>query len=243
MNQIAHIVNGQVATMSSLEISELTGKEHKNVIRDIRVMLEELRNDGSDLSHVREEKDARGYTTMFHLTRELTDVLLTGYSIPLRRKVIARWHELEARVSAAPDLTTDEGRLLMIQDLAAKQLILLSDNKRISAERDHAIATKAQISDRKTATAMATAAAKAREVNRLKHELGYSQRHATILQVEKKLKRDFDFHPLRRWCNQNHVKPDTVPDKRYPDGVKAWPAAAWQDCYGVDLGSLFAEAK
>ena len=61
-------------TMSSLEISELTGKEHKNVIRDIRPMIQELASvDGSVLSHVREDKDARGYTAMFHLDRELTD--------------------------------------------------------------------------------------------------------------------------------------------------------------------------
>ena len=52
--------------------------------------------DGSDLSHVREDKDARGYTAMFHLNRELTDTLLTGYSAVLRRKVVARWHELES---------------------------------------------------------------------------------------------------------------------------------------------------
>lgn len=44
---------------------------------------------------------------MFHLNRELTDTLLTGYSIPLRRKVIARWHELEAKAAAPalPDFT------------------------------------------------------------------------------------------------------------------------------------------
>ncbi|NMM75773.1 hypothetical protein B2J89_03570 [Acidovorax sp. SRB_24] len=30
----------------------------------------------------------------YHLDRELTDTLLTDYSIPLRRRVIARWHEL-----------------------------------------------------------------------------------------------------------------------------------------------------
>lgn len=86
-------------TMSSLEISELTGKRHDHVIRDIRAMLDALK-DAPDLGHVREDKDARGYTAMFHLDRELTDTLLTGYSIPLRRKVVARWHELEAKVAA-----------------------------------------------------------------------------------------------------------------------------------------------
>lgn len=90
----------RIVTMSSTEIAELTGKLHKNVIRDIRDMLDALQDDGSDLSHVREEKDGRGYTAEFHLDRELTETLLTGYSIPLRRKVIHRLHELEQ--NAAP---------------------------------------------------------------------------------------------------------------------------------------------
>ena len=33
-----------VKTMSSLEIAELTGKDHRNVMRDIRVMFEQLDN-------------------------------------------------------------------------------------------------------------------------------------------------------------------------------------------------------
>jgi hypothetical protein len=45
--------------------------------------------------------------------------------------------------------------------------------------------------------------------------------------------------PLRQWCKANAVTAETVPDKRYPNGVKAWPAGAWAAAYGVDLVALF----
>ncbi|WP_336352994.1 phage antirepressor KilAC domain-containing protein [Pseudomonas atacamensis] len=93
-------------TMSSSEIAELTGKLHKNVIRDIREMLDELQKDGSDLSHVHETKDGRGYTTLFELDKELTETLLTGYSIPLRHKVIRRLNELQAQLEGPRVLAT-----------------------------------------------------------------------------------------------------------------------------------------
>ncbi|ASN71557.1 putative DNA-binding protein, partial [uncultured Caudovirales phage] len=88
-------VTGNTLTMSSREIADLTGKQHKHVIRDVRAMLEELSVDGPVLGHV-EVKDARGYTDCFNLNRELTETLITGYSIALRHKVIRRLHELEA---------------------------------------------------------------------------------------------------------------------------------------------------
>ena len=110
-------------TMSSREIAELTGKEHKNVIRDIRLMLDELAGDGSDLSHVTEEKDARGYTSLFYLDRELTETLLTGYSAILRRKVIARWHELEGeKVASAPAVPTSLSAALRLAADQADQI-------------------------------------------------------------------------------------------------------------------------
>lgn len=81
-------------SMSSREIADLTEKQHPHVLRDIRVMLEAL-GDDPVLDHVHEEKDSRGYTACFHLSRELTELLLTGYSVPLRLKVIRRLNELE----------------------------------------------------------------------------------------------------------------------------------------------------
>lgn len=95
---ITPFTGGDAVTMSSREIAELTGKLHAHVIRDIRTMLDALKDDPV-LDHVREDKDARGYTENFHLNRELTETLVTGYSIPLRHKVIRRLHDLEERAA------------------------------------------------------------------------------------------------------------------------------------------------
>lgn len=81
--------------MSTREIAELTKKQHKDVIRDVRVMRDALESDGADLRHLVEAKDGRGYTSEFQLDRDLTETLLTGYSIPLRHRVITRLRELE----------------------------------------------------------------------------------------------------------------------------------------------------
>lgn len=81
--------------MSSKEIAKLTGKMHKNVLRDIRETLSGI--DGSILSHEQYQEliDNRGYTSEYKLNHELTITLLTGYSVKARYKVIKRWQELE----------------------------------------------------------------------------------------------------------------------------------------------------
>ena len=89
-----NLVTSSAITMSSREIAGLVGKEHKHVLRDIRVMIDELEKDGPVLGHL-EYKDSRQYTSKFDLNRELTETLITGYSIKLRHNVIVRLHELE----------------------------------------------------------------------------------------------------------------------------------------------------
>ncbi|HHR5813914.1 TPA: Rha family transcriptional regulator, partial [Providencia alcalifaciens] len=44
MNQLTTLVNNSELTMSSREISELTGKRHDNVMADIRKMLVEIQS-------------------------------------------------------------------------------------------------------------------------------------------------------------------------------------------------------
>lgn len=83
--------------MSSLEIAELTGKEHKNVMRDIRNMLNVLDPDGftglkTECSYI----DSTGRKLlMFSLPKDLTLTLVSGYNVQMRHRIITRWLELE----------------------------------------------------------------------------------------------------------------------------------------------------
>ena len=92
-----NLVNLNAAqTMSSREIAELTGKNHADVLADIRKMLKDLEKDQSCFADIFLDAYERKQP-MFSLDREHTDCLLTGYSAKARMIVIKRWHELEAK--------------------------------------------------------------------------------------------------------------------------------------------------
>lgn len=46
------------------------------------------------------------------------------------------------------------------------------------------------------------------------------------------------FRPLKAWCQKHGVTAAKVPCPRYGQAV-SWPAAAWSEVYGVELGALF----
>ena len=121
-----------VLTMSSLEIADLTGKDHRNVMRDIKVMFEQLDNLKGLLSfeHTYTHHQNGQKYKCYNLPKDETLCLIAGYNVQVRMRIIKRWQELEAK--GKPDLSTDVGKLLLIQEMAAKQLELISENKRIS---------------------------------------------------------------------------------------------------------------
>ncbi|WP_052743366.1 phage antirepressor KilAC domain-containing protein [Pseudomonas veronii] len=119
MNTI--VAPSNTVTMSSREIAELTGKQHKNVLRDVNVMLESLEKAGSDLSQAVRYMDERGRTSEVRLDRVLTETLLTGYSIPLRHRVVTRLQELEKVSRHSMSLPTNFAEALQLAADQAKQ--------------------------------------------------------------------------------------------------------------------------
>ncbi|QEE11924.1 phage regulatory protein/antirepressor Ant [Bartonella krasnovii] len=98
VNQIN--IDDSIQTMSSREIAELCGKRHDNVMRDIKNILLELYD----------EKDILKFEGIFFdsMNRQKTEyllpkreclILVSGYSIALRAKIIDRWQELEKQVT------------------------------------------------------------------------------------------------------------------------------------------------
>ncbi|TWI53830.1 phage regulator Rha-like protein [Pseudomonas duriflava] len=85
--------------MSSLEIAEATGKQHKNVLRDIQKMVEEIGSNLSQCQYV-ETQVPDSYGRLQPLTildKELTFTLLSRYSFKLANLVVKRWLELEGK--------------------------------------------------------------------------------------------------------------------------------------------------
>lgn len=80
--------------MSSLEIAELTGKQHAHIMRDIRKLLSQ----GVTASNfgLSEYRDSTGRKLpCFELTKKGCLILASGYDAVLREKIIDRWELLE----------------------------------------------------------------------------------------------------------------------------------------------------
>lgn len=83
-------------TMTSVEIAELTGRQHSNVLRDIRNILEQLEDKAQFTFELGSYIDANGQSRpMYNLTKKDSLLLASGYDANLRAKIINRWEQLE----------------------------------------------------------------------------------------------------------------------------------------------------
>jgi phage regulator Rha-like protein len=222
----------QNATMSSREIAELIGKRHDHLMVDIQKMLIDLELDAPSFSGSYKTEQGNTYP-LFNLPKRETIILVSGYNVTMRAKIIDRWQELESQ----------QVKPLNLNDPATLRGLLLGYTEQVeqlTIERDTAIATKAHISDRKTATALNTASQAVKRANKLESEIGRCINHATILAVRNATGTEYAWQPLRKYCKAFDIDTNTVHDERYGK-VKSYPARAWMAVHGVDINGLFGE--
>ena len=121
--EVANILN-PTQTMSSLEIAELTGKQHKNVLADIRNMLKELGIEGAEFSAPFKMPSGQK-STVYNLPRYECDILIAGYSIKYRAAIIKRWHEFEGegkKPKTRLELAEEQVVLIRRLDCAEKEV-------------------------------------------------------------------------------------------------------------------------
>lgn len=137
MNSLINAV--EVKTMSSREIAELTGKVHKNVLRDIERMATELGISERLKFELFEEINNLGLPVqrkVYKLNKEETLILISGYSIKMRAAIIRRWQELEAQVNrtALPQNYIQALEALLESEKEKERLAL--ENKEMTPKAD-----------------------------------------------------------------------------------------------------------
>jgi phage antirepressor YoqD-like protein len=86
-------------TMDSREIAEIVGVRHDNVLRDIRTQLGQLPGGVLRFEDTYQNEQNGQTYRCFKLPYRETMILVSGYSVELRAKVVDRWIELERQAA------------------------------------------------------------------------------------------------------------------------------------------------
>ncbi|QVL20181.1 Rha family transcriptional regulator [Pseudomonas qingdaonensis] len=240
------IKDGQVVT-TTLAIAKGTRNDHASVIKLARTYqadLEEFGPVGFEI-HVVTRPQGGGTPAEFAILNEPQATLLLTYMRnseivrAFKKKLVREFWELVQERNRAGSSMPENYIEALEHLLASKRSEQLALD-----QRDHAIATKAEIGTRREATAMATASAAVRRAQQLQEQLGLGTRQASVVAVEKATRRNFGtagYVPLRKWCTARGI---TAPKVIHPTfgTVRSWPAGAWMDVYQIDLAELFGAA-
>lgn len=115
-------------TMTSLEIAEVTGKQHQHVLRDIDALLAQG-VDASNFGQTSYKDKSNREQRCYQLTKKGCLILASGYDALLREKIINRWEDLETG-NATPRYINnkeDEARAGMVWVEGMKRLFNLSN--------------------------------------------------------------------------------------------------------------------
>lgn len=124
VNNLGHFCE---PSMPTVEISELTVKRHDNVMADTKKMLVEIYGENSLLKFQESYKSKNGQVyDCYRLPKKEVLVLISGYSIKLRMKIVTRLEELE-----------NETRPENLSRLDILKIAMAAEEKRLALEAEN----------------------------------------------------------------------------------------------------------
>ncbi len=135
MNDIITITQAQ--TMSSLQIAELTGKNHKEVMRSIRNMEPAWEKINGRKFALVEYRDAKGESRpCYSLTKTECLYVATKFNDEARAKLILRWEELETEAAKQYQVPTSFREALLLaaaqqEQIEEQQKLLVAQNEQL----------------------------------------------------------------------------------------------------------------
>ncbi len=182
-------INGKnIPAVTSLQVAAHFGKNHKDVLRDIRVTIEKCSQEFNERNFAPVEyTDAKGEKRpMYLLSKDGFMMVAMAYITPeamrIKEAYIARFNDMERELAgrnpSLPQTYADALRALAAEveiRQAVEQQKALAES-----QRDEAIRTKSHIGTRREASAMATASVAVRRAAALEDELGRGRDYKTV---------------------------------------------------------------
>ncbi|MBS9774597.1 MAG: Rha family transcriptional regulator [Tenacibaculum sp.] len=188
-------------TMSSLEIAQITGKPHNDLLKSIRKMeVAWSKITGGNFS-LSEYKDSTGRKQpMYELTKRECLYIGTKFNDEERAKLVLRWEELETQKQLSP-----------AEQLLYNAQLLVAQEKRMNAIESDVQEIKAQLTTRPQTFTIA----------------GY----ATLNGIKMPLKLASNLgRKASRLCKIENIIPDEIPDPRFGI-VKSYPIEILEEVF------------
>lgn len=241
MNALVNATSTTQVTMTSLELVDFINSQrkpceailrHDSFMAKVPKVLGE--NNAQKLLDIYFDVRGREQRCYVFPKREAC-LMAMSYSYEIQAVVFDRMTALENQLIkpafTLPDFNDPgEAAIAWAAEYKAKQLAI--------AERDHAIATKAQIGSKREATAMARASAESRRANSLEIQLDQARDYASVKKIEALTKRKFEWKPLKHWSVEHGIAIKKATDANYEKGVNTYSSSAWLAVYGVDIYAL-----
>ena len=180
------------AWVTAKQIENWSGMS-KGTLRNRLIELEECERiqSGQDFNQIKiADNNGRGHVTTLYNLNVLNQLAMVEIKNKVLNETAKKFSDILSEVETTgsygvtkPEMS-DEEIMSRALEIAHRTLALREERiKALTAERDEAIRTKAQIGSNREATAMATASAKSRECEKLREQIGDSKTYKKAIAI------------------------------------------------------------